>query len=183
MYISVTWKTNVWAGYRSRAIWRLIWVLKDYADILHQMLKHVNFFCCSANCICLFLCGVGRLSEVGSLLSPFTSQVSNSGHQSWQQAPLPTESSHRPTWNNFSLKISFLSFYFVSVGVLTVHVCVSRACSSQRGQERAADSLQLKLQLVLSCYVDAGVQTLVFWKSSHCFLVLSQICRPQQHLF
>ena len=44
------------------------------------------------------------------------------------------------------------------------HTCVR--CAG--GQEKTLDSLELELQLVVSCHVGARNQTQVLWKSSRC---------------
>lgn len=48
----------------------------------------------------------------------------------------------------------------MSVGVMP-------ACISVYHQKRASDSLELELQMIVSCHVGAGNQTLVLWKSSY----------------
>lgn len=43
--------------------------------------------------------------------------------------------------------------------------CVSRICGAQK---RAADPLELELQVVVSCHEDAKNQTQVLWKNIQC---------------
>jgi hypothetical protein len=49
-----------------------------------------------------------------------------------------------------------------------VFCCVPCTClvlSEARGQKTASDSLQLELQIVVSCQICAWCRTQVFWKS------------------
>ena len=54
-------------------------------------------------------------------------------------------------------------------------VGVPGACSSQK---RAADFLDLELEMFVSCHVDAGKSNQVLWKSSQCSSSLSHLSSP-----
>lgn len=47
------------------------------------------------------------------------------------------------------------------------YICVLCACSTQRGQERAPDPLELKFQIVFCCHAGAGNRTQILLESSH----------------
>lgn len=79
-------------------------------------------------------------------------------------------SSFRSVKRCFFLLI-FLKMCFLNVQVCFAYIyvcipCVYVACG---GQEKVSDSLELKLQMVVSHYADARNQTWVFCKSSKCF--------------
>lgn len=47
-----------------------------------------------------------------------------------------------------------------------MHVCPSHSCSACGGPEKGVRSLVVNLQMVASCHVNAGKQTLVLFKCS-----------------
>lgn len=55
------------------------------------------------------------------------------------------------------------------LSVLPACVCTPCACSSQRGQKRAADPLGLELKVVGSCYVGAGTEPMWSGKTVSAF--------------
>lgn len=65
-----------------------------------------------------------------------------------------------------------------------VHGCspecmtVPFARRAYRGQERALNTLELELQVVVSHCVSTGTRTVILWKSSQGFLPLSHLCIP-----
>ena len=56
------------------------------------------------------------------------------------------------------------------ISVISACVCICTMCMPGvlRDQKRELNHLKLELQMVVSCYVDAGNQTWVFCKSSKC---------------
>lgn len=61
-----------------------------------------------------------------------------------------------------------------------IHVCTctTRVPGALRGQKRAVDPLQLKLQRPVSCHVGTRNHSYVLWKSSQCSCQLSHVSGP-----
>lgn len=88
------------------------------------------------------------------------------GFHETQANTLPTE-----LYPYHRLPILLFKIYlynFMCMEVSPASVCAPHACSELRGQKRALEPLDLKLQMVMSHRVDARTQTWVFWESSQC---------------
>ena len=66
------------------------------------------------------------------------------------------------TW---TLKKFFLFCFFACRYVC---MCPMHMFGGLRGQKKAWDSLELELQMLVSCHVGAGNQTWILWKNSQC---------------
>lgn len=82
------------------------------------------------------------------------------------------------TTNPKEIPKSVFNFYLlfdVYEGFVCLYFCAPRACGSHRGQNREMDSMKLDLQLVVYCYLGAGIHTKVLWKDSQCSELLSNV--------
>jgi hypothetical protein len=60
-----------------------------------------------------------------------------------------------------------------------MYVSTQCVCRAQRSQKRALEPLELELWMVVSCHMDAGNQTQVFWTIYQCTLLLSHLSCSQ----
>lgn len=67
-------------------------------------------------------------------------------------------------------KILNIYFYFLPTAIY-LHVCMLKACGlvAYGGQRRAADLLELDIQMVVICHVGAENQTQILCMSNKCF--------------
>lgn len=59
-----------------------------------------------------------------------------------------------------------------------LYMCIYHVFGACKGQKRVLETLELELQMVVSCHVPVGKQMWVLWKSSQCFSLLCHLFSP-----
>jgi hypothetical protein len=65
------------------------------------------------------------------------------------------------------------------MSVLSAHVCTTCMPGAQRSQKKTLETLELKLQMVVSCHVGTGNCTHVICKIAKCSESLSNLSIPK----
>lgn len=72
----------------------------------------------------------------------------------------------------------YLSLFHVFEGYACMSVGAPMPCHTHGGQETVPDLLKLRLQMVVTCPMGAGILTWVFCKKRQCFLLLNYHSSP-----
>ena len=73
---------------------------------------------------------------------------------------LPVSGSSHTTWKEHTLKKKKLLFYSMGISVMTACVIgAPHVCNTHGGSRKMLDPLELELQTIVNCHVDAGTQT------------------------